>query len=29
MHNVPTLSHGTPLTYDHGNQPTQQGVEPP
>ncbi|EHF08090.1 Uncharacterised protein [Pseudomonas aeruginosa] len=29
MHNVPTLSHGAPLTYNHGNQPTQQGIEPP
>lgn len=28
MHNVPTLSHGAPLTYNHGNQPTQQGIEP-
>src|SRR5690606_31455539 len=24
MHNVPTLSHWTPLTNNHGNKPTQQ-----
>ncbi|CAI8727148.1 Secreted protein [Pseudomonas donghuensis] len=29
MHNVPTLSHGTPLANNQGNQPTEQGVETP
>ncbi len=29
MHNVPTLSHGAPLTYNHRNKPTEQGIEPP
>src|SRR5689334_18438790 len=29
MHNVPTLSHGTPLADDQGNKPTEQGIKPP
>ncbi|AZC21093.1 hypothetical protein C4K40_5739 [Pseudomonas sp. CMR5c] len=29
MHNVPTLSHGTPLANNQGNDPTQKGVKPP
>src|SRR5690606_19435692 len=29
MNHIPTLSHGTPLTYNHGNQPTEQGIQPP
>src|SRR5690606_35478166 len=29
MNHVPTLSHGTPLTNNHGNQPTEQGIKPP
>lgn len=26
MHNVPTLSHGTPLANNQGNKPTEQGI---
>ncbi len=29
MHNVPTLSHGTPLTNNQGNKPTEQGIKTP
>src|SRR5690606_40011666 len=29
MHDVPTLSHGTPLTDNQRNKPTQQAVETP
>ncbi len=29
MHDVPTLSHETPLTNNQGNKPTEQGIEPP
>ena len=29
MHNIPTLSHGTPLANDQGDRPAEQGVEPP
>ncbi|AZC33764.1 hypothetical protein C4K38_5839 [Pseudomonas chlororaphis subsp. piscium] len=29
MHNVPTLSHGTPLANNQGNKPAEQGVKPP
>ncbi len=29
MHNVPTLSHGTPLAYNQGNKPTEEGIKPP
>ncbi|SUD33761.1 Uncharacterised protein [Pseudomonas fluorescens] len=29
MHNVPTLSHGTPLANNQGNKPAEQGIKPP
>ncbi|CAI9002102.1 hypothetical protein EMIT0P43_90310 [Pseudomonas jessenii] len=29
MHNIPTLSHGTPLADDQGNKPAEQGIKPP
>ncbi|SDV16852.1 hypothetical protein SAMN04490209_5724 [Pseudomonas rhodesiae] len=29
MHNIPTLSHGTPLANNQGNKPTEQGIKPP
>ncbi|AZE26212.1 hypothetical protein C4K05_5790 [Pseudomonas chlororaphis subsp. aureofaciens] len=29
MHNVPTLSHGTPLANNQGNEPAEQGIKPP
>jgi hypothetical protein len=29
MHNVPTLSHGTPLADNQGNKPAEQGIKPP
>ena len=29
MHDVPTLSHETPLNNNQGNKPTEQGIEPP
>src|SRR5476651_617309 len=29
MHNVPTLSHGTPLANNQGNKPAEQGIKTP
>ncbi|CAI9001994.1 Secreted protein [Pseudomonas sp. IT-232MI5] len=29
MHNIPTLSHGTPLADNQGNKPAEQGVKTP
>ncbi|EJM84922.1 hypothetical protein PMI33_03673 [Pseudomonas sp. GM67] len=29
MHNVPTLSHGTPLADNQGNKPAEQGIKTP
>ena len=29
MHDVPTLSHGTPLANNQGDRPAEQGIETP